>query len=151
MPSQAALAQRLKTLREREGLSVAALSARSGLAESAIYKAEGGVRDISWRTVHVGYDEPFCRTPQESAELLMLWALAHTRRPPGSPPAVAWLHGIAARDGQTCTPAMEAVMREMEQMPLAQQTALADFARAFRTRPAARKIAAVLAEEERER
>lgn len=108
IPASPSLAVLLKTLRERAGVTVAALAKRTGLAESAIYKAEGGSRTVRWRTLETGYRD-FCETPEEQAELLALWARGQCEE---APAAEAMRAALAKHGPSALTEAEEKLLAE---------------------------------------
>ncbi len=145
MPANDLLATRLRELRARAGLTVAELAGRSGLAESAVYKAERGARKVFWSTLARAYD-PLCLTAYERSDLLMTWALAQSDSPPGHYEARQSLDAALLQDAAARTQDSTAILQEIAQMTGDEQRALAAFARVFRQSALARKIAAALVE-----
>lgn len=66
------LPQFLKELRERAGLDIDALAARSKVHVTTLYKAEKGT-SVKWESIRETY-LPLTRTTRENTRLLLLWA-----------------------------------------------------------------------------
>ena len=146
MSDSALLACRLKKLRERAELSVTQLSIRSGLAESAIYKAEQGSRTVRWRSIATAY-ECLCETPRERLDLLLAWALDQSDMPLQEDEARAQLDALLQESGRARSAETVAMIDELQRMPLAHQRLLAAFTRVFRESALARRLAGVFVEQ----
>ncbi len=137
IPDSPPLARLLKNLRERAGVTVADLAERSGLAESAIYKAERGSRTVRWRTLETGY-LIFCQTPDEAAELLALWAISQCE----PPMEMAAVRSAVAAETKRLGAAHVALLENVAALPAEQLRVLGEFVGMYRKSAATRDLVA---------
>jgi|GEM_PF-4028268 len=65
----------LKSLRDRQSLTVKALARKCGLSEAVLYKAESS-KKVAWSTIRQGY-VPLTRDEREFTDLVATWARHH--------------------------------------------------------------------------
>jgi len=135
--------EKLKSL--RGGMEVTKLAKERGISPPTIYKAEGGEQNVKWQTIEEIYGD-FCKTDYEFMDLLMLWALGQTDRKLDISKARESMQAMVMNEEQARSKESEALLREIELMPLPEQRELLTFARHFRRSQHTRKMAAVWVE-----
>jgi transcriptional regulator with XRE-family HTH domain len=140
--------QRLKQLRGPK-LSVAELARRTGVAESALYKAEGGELTVSWKTVEKAYGD-LCLSAEIYQDLLMAWAMTQSERPVALYAAKEAMTRVMEDQAQTLTTEGLAMQQQMELLAPTDQRTLVEFARHFRRSENTRQMARIWLEGVRE-
>lgn len=120
--------QRLKDLRGRT--PVKELAARSGVASTALYKAEGGNETVAWKTVEAAYGD-LCGSDESYAQLLALWATTQSKRAVRMDMMKRAITKVAEEAAGTTGKEFRAVQAAMEEMDLPEQRDFAAFSKLF--------------------
>ena len=130
------LSRRLRELRGK--LEVKDLVRTSGVGHAAIYKAESG-EPVRWSTIEEAYG-PLCKSEAQYTDLLMLWALAQSRRQVKLMGATESMRALREETQGNLTADSDLLARIFEGMTPPDRKLFLDFAAMYRQQEPVRRM-----------